>query len=108
MTANTYTGPPSNDPHHTQRTALTTHRDRLSRAQRIAVPAPLLVLAILWWFFPAILTPWLPLASAVCLSHGIAAAIVIAKMLDTTAQILAQMPTTAPVSTSPHHKDDSQ
>ena len=107
MTTNTHTGPPGSDPHHTQRTALTAHRDQLSRAQRVAVPAPLLVLAILWWFFPAILTPWLPLASAVCLALGIAAAIVITQMLDTTAQILAHMPTTAPAATSPHHKDDT-
>ncbi|GAF43174.1 hypothetical protein [Rhodococcus wratislaviensis] len=72
------------------------------------MPAPLLALAVLWWFFPAALTPWLPLASAVCLSLGVAAAIVIEQMLDTTAQILAQMPTTAPVPTTPYHKDDSQ
>ena len=108
MTTNAYTGAPNNDPHHTQRTALTVHRDQLSRARWIVVPAPLLVLATLLWFFPAVLTPWLPLASAVSLALGIAAAIVIQQMFDTTEQILAQMPTTAPVSTNPYHKDDHQ
>ena len=108
MTTNTNPGPPSNDPHHTQRTALTAHRDQLSRAQWVAVPAPLLVLAILWWFFPAVLTPWLPLVGAIGLTLGIATTFVIKQMLDTTEQILAQMPTTAPVSTNPYHKDDHQ
>ncbi|MFD9667394.1 hypothetical protein ACFWAY_38305 [Rhodococcus sp. NPDC059968] len=95
------------DPHYTQRTALTALRDQLSepsgsRSRPASRPGrPVVVL-------PRVLTPWLPLASAVCLALGIAAAIVVEQMLDTTEQILAQMPTTRPVSTNPHQKGGPQ